>query len=355
MRSLGLILVVLMIAPAGLAANGVVEINQACAESANGCFSGDASGFPVTIDGSAGKSYRLTGDLVVSNRNATAIQVSTSSVTLDLGGFEIRGTTTCSGTPLTCFPIGTGDGVSGSGQALIHVKNGSVVGMGDHGIIVGDSGIVENVHATQNGFRGILGASSSVLRNNVAALNRTDGIVGTFRPMMVGNTAFDNGSSGLSAGHYATISRNSAYRNGGNGIAGGAGSTIRNNAAYMNGADGIGTFDASLIVGNSVYENGNDGIQGASGVTILDNTAVKNGDTTNPTTDDGIQCLAGCTVRGNTVRDNLGFGINLSTDSAYRENVVTNNTTGAITGAGQTNNLNDNYCAGTGVALASCP
>ena len=38
----------------------MVEINQACALS-TGCFSGDTAGFPVTIDGTAGPSYRLTG------------------------------------------------------------------------------------------------------------------------------------------------------------------------------------------------------------------------------------------------------------------------------------------------------
>ena len=43
------------------AVDGVLEINQTCAVN-TGCFSGDAAGFPVTIDGSAGLSYVLTAN-----------------------------------------------------------------------------------------------------------------------------------------------------------------------------------------------------------------------------------------------------------------------------------------------------
>ncbi len=61
MRLPCLALAILALAPPAPAADGVVEISQACA--AAGCFRADVAGFPVTIDGSAGKSYRLTGDL----------------------------------------------------------------------------------------------------------------------------------------------------------------------------------------------------------------------------------------------------------------------------------------------------
>ena len=56
---IGMALVLLSASPA-LAVDGVLEINQVCADK-TGCFSGDAAGFPVTI-GTAG-SYRLTGNL----------------------------------------------------------------------------------------------------------------------------------------------------------------------------------------------------------------------------------------------------------------------------------------------------
>ena len=72
-------------------------------------------------------------------------------------------------------------------------------------------------------------------------------------------------------------------------------------------------------------------------------------------TDDGIECGSGCIVRGNSVRSNRGYGLNLGGDSAYSENVVTNNTTGTVTGVGSANSLGLNYCAGTGVTLPTCP
>jgi len=57
-------------------------------------------------------------------------------------------------------------------------------------------------------------------------------------------------------------------------------------------------------------------------------------------------------VQGNTVRNNGGYGLNLGSQSAYRENVITANSTGAVDGGV---NLGDNYCAGTGVVSPTCP
>jgi hypothetical protein len=65
----------LLLASAGWAGDGVLEINRACAVN-TGCFSGDGPGFPVTIDGTAGKSYRLTGDLdLTALAETTAISI----------------------------------------------------------------------------------------------------------------------------------------------------------------------------------------------------------------------------------------------------------------------------------------
>ena len=50
-------------APPAFAADGVAEISQTCALA--GCFPGDTAGYPVTIDGSAGRSFVLTSDLIV--------------------------------------------------------------------------------------------------------------------------------------------------------------------------------------------------------------------------------------------------------------------------------------------------
>jgi hypothetical protein len=44
----------------------VIEINQTCATSSAGCFSGDSSASPVTIDGSARRSYRAGARVALS-------------------------------------------------------------------------------------------------------------------------------------------------------------------------------------------------------------------------------------------------------------------------------------------------
>ncbi len=66
----------------GYAVDGVAQINSACATSSVGCFLGDSGGFPVTISGAAGKSYRLTGDLEVNTTNIDVIVISANDVSL---------------------------------------------------------------------------------------------------------------------------------------------------------------------------------------------------------------------------------------------------------------------------------
>jgi hypothetical protein len=73
---------------------------------------------------------------------------------------------------------------------------------------------------------------------------------------------------------------------------------------------------------------------------------------------DGINATGGgCRISGNALRGNGttygGSGLNIDAESTYRDNTITNNITGAVTGGGV--NMGDNYCAGTGVNLSSCP
>jgi parallel beta-helix repeat protein len=286
------------VATPALATDGVVEINQACAVH-TGCFSGDTAGLPVTIDGTAGHSYRLTSDLTVPDENTDGIVVSTSSVSIDLNGFEIAGPVTCSGNPpgvpLTCNPAsGTGSGVwrSTGAERGISVKNGSITGMGSYGVRLGSDAEITNLRVRWNWGTGI------------------------------------------------SVSANS---------------TISGNTVSENGNDGIYAFIASTISGNTTLNNANDGIFCVQGCSIVGNVAYTNGDQTNPATDDGIECDRGCSVRANSVHGNRGYGLNLGADSAYSDNVVTSNATGTVTGSGSANSLGGNYCSGTGTVSASCP
>jgi len=52
---------------------------------------GDTAGFPVSINGSAGRSYRLTSNLIVPNENTDGILFSTSDIGIDHNNFAIIG------------------------------------------------------------------------------------------------------------------------------------------------------------------------------------------------------------------------------------------------------------------------
>jgi hypothetical protein len=97
MRHLMLLLFLLTFATPALAVDGVLEINQTCGVQ-TGCFAGDTAGFPVTI--TAGGSYRLTSNLVISNKDIDGILVIANSVSLDLNGFEISGPRKGPGSPI---------------------------------------------------------------------------------------------------------------------------------------------------------------------------------------------------------------------------------------------------------------
>src|SRR5262245_45192224 len=98
------------------AANGVIPIDQDRALAGNVTLA-EAAGFPVTISQSG--SYRLFGNLTVTNVDTTVIQVTADSVTLDLNGFSIIGPAICvAGPATTCPAAGKGIGVQVGGTAL---------------------------------------------------------------------------------------------------------------------------------------------------------------------------------------------------------------------------------------------
>ncbi len=276
-----------------LAGDGVLEINQSCA--AVGCFSGDSAGFPVTV--SATGSYRLTGNLVLSSENTDAIVVSAHGVSIDLGGFEILGPVTCTGTPLTCTPSsGSGSGVETTTNAIraVSVRNGTIRGTGTYGVWLGDQAEV------------------------------------------VGLRLRHNRGGGISVNSGSTVSGNTVYQNGGNGIYAQSGSIVSGNAVNQSGANGIAAGFAGVIADNVVRFNAVDGINAGDGSTVSGNTAASN-------SGDGIEVMGGATVQRNTARSNTGYGLRLGTDASYRENTVSNNSGGTVTGGV---NMGNNSCDG---------
>jgi parallel beta-helix repeat protein len=351
-RSILILLLLLFSAPA-LAVDGVLEINQTCAVQ-TGCFAGDTAGLPITITSPG--SYRLTSNIIVPDENTDGIVVITSDVGLDLNNFAII-RSGCEGVITNCKPTaGTGSGVRGnmSFYRAISVKNGSITGMGVHGISIGDQAEVTNVRARWNRRAGIDTNNGSVVSGSTAYQNGY-GIGAGTGSTVSSNSAYQNDLFGVSCG-VCNVFHNTSIRNLGNGFSLGGGSTVIDNVASENMGHGIYTNGLSTISGNTVFENVGIGIlTDAEGSTVSGNTVILNGQ-------DGIKASYGAAVYQNNVRRNGqgsegGYGLNLTgsgeIDTTYRGNTITRNASGAVSGSGV--NMGDNYCAGTNVTSTSCP
>jgi hypothetical protein len=209
------------------ASDSVVLIDQASV--AAGTVTPGAAGFPITL--SQPGSYRLESNLVVPNANVSAIKITADNVTLDLNGYSIIGPGLCkdNGTTLpTCLPAGTGIGVlAGSDTTLgprsVRVLNGSVRGMGSHGIqLTGKDSFVKDVAADLNAGSGFVvngsvvessamgngadGIRSQVVRDSTTMQNHLHGIVLSFGGVAIGNAVSQNGFRGIFVRNGSAIS-----------------------------------------------------------------------------------------------------------------------------------------------------
>ncbi|HUA20236.1 MAG TPA: right-handed parallel beta-helix repeat-containing protein [Bryobacteraceae bacterium] len=211
-----------------LGADGTILINQST--SINGLPGCQHSGFPILICQPG--SYRLSGNLTVSDPNTDAIRVVISSdVWIDLNGFVIRGPVQCTGATPSCSPSNaTGAGISG---LSVSIANGMVTGMG-FGISVEQNGRVENMQV------------------------------------------YENGSDGIDAGDACTVANNNVYRNGGTGVLAQDGCTITGNTVYNNASDGI-FANNSNVSGNTSTKNSSYGVNVDCPATLIGNTITGNG------------------------------------------------------------------------------
>jgi hypothetical protein len=237
----------LLVTRTAVATDGVIEINQSIAlrGGVNGDMLADPAGFPVRITQPG--SYRLSGNLTIPLGSA-GIQIDAISVTLDLGGFMVSGPNACTGYPTSSCPYSTDKSAIASGQFLVVVRNGTVIGSEGYGVdLQGSSSEVDQLRVIGCGRTGIrVGGAGRVSRsfgggnlgvgidvgdggiaeNNEARANASIGIgVGGARlsALATGNRALDNGGPGVSV--YSTevlVTRNVASDNlGGSQIAGG--------------------------------------------------------------------------------------------------------------------------------------
>ena len=277
--------ILLAFAPAALAVDGTVLINQST--SVNGLPSCGSSGFPIFICQSG--SYRLSGDLILPNANTTAVVIAASNVTLDLNGFSISGPVTCTpGTsPLQCSASGSGEGITSGGHQLrnITIENGTVQGMGFGGIdMVSVRGlVVRDMHVES------IGPGTSP--NCVPPINPSNCGVGILVQLSE-----------------AIVARCTVETSAGDGILGGM---VTFSAVANNGGNGI--HDAAGVADSEVSANGLAGISNSSN------------------------------VKDNTISGNIGFG--LIGVAGYSGNILVNNLGGTVSAS---TSLGGNLCNGAG-------
>ncbi|MBK7951790.1 MAG: right-handed parallel beta-helix repeat-containing protein [Deltaproteobacteria bacterium] len=303
------------------ATDGFVEINQICA-TLTGCFPGDNPGFPVMVDGSAGRHYRLSSDLTVPDGSTNGIVVAADGIEIDLGGFAVLGSVDCTGSPIVCTPSGgTGIGISAASASIrgVSVHDGSISGQGEAGIRLGDGTILRVLRVRSNGGVGVDVADGSVVLDVVVSSNGGGGIRADASRVADALVAA-NGGDGIHS-DFGTLEGNQVVRNGGVGLAVRA-AVVRSNTIEANTLDGVLDAGGSLILRNAV--NGN--------------------------LQDGIETGAGASLIGNVARGNGGFGIRLAAGSSFRENTVASAGAKTVANAGGLD-LGANSCNG----VATCP
>lgn len=301
--------------PAG-AADGVVEINQARAL-AGGVTATDAPGFPVTID--APGSYILTGDLVVADSSAAAVDVTANHVTLDLNGFRVEGVPSSAG--------GTATGIVGTGS-LMTLRNGFVQSFGSHGVHlsgVGESRI-EGIRAFSNGGTGIKCGPACVLADSHVRYSGADGIEceGNCEVRRCRSSA--NAGSGIVAGARSVVVdgyvNQNAFSEGQTGdgiqVAPGGARVEGNYVEDHQHGHGISAGDSS-VAGNVVLYSAQDGIH-CYGICVVRDNVVQGATL-------GISVGNGSAVSGNAVRISTSYGLSMLA-GGYSGNVLTSNNGG---------------------------
>lgn len=201
----------LAFAPGAYATDGVLELNQVAALAGN-VTSGDAPGFPIELF--TGGSYRLTSDLVVPSGAEAGIAVYASGVRIDLNGFAIRSGTSCSGTPPSCAPTGTGIGIDASGASDVAVRNGRIAGFGVYGLSLLDGGRITDLGVDGNGLGGIVCDAACIVTTSSVRRNGGPGITVGAGSRVSESTIVGNAGAGISGPADVLSDRNVTTQNG---------------------------------------------------------------------------------------------------------------------------------------------
>jgi hypothetical protein len=311
------------------------------------------SNVPYTISTSG--SYYLTGNLLLEKKDADAITISASEVSLDLCGFTLS-----SSAAVTSKAISVADGLSD-----ITIKNGIIRG----NTTVTTTGSAPNLTWTTNlaGFSYGIYADSSVSRNfSISHLQiqgcRNDGLR-CYYCNVADCTASSNGGSGIGCGYASVVNSNAtsntlggisssfssvinstATSNASTGITDNDGS-VTNSTSSNNGAYGINVTNGT-VTGSIATANHDAGIYGASGI-VTNSSVLFNGG-------DGIHAPSG-TVGGCSAAANGGIGIYAYHGSVNNSTATSNKHSGIYSLAGSVTNsvarVNNTLAGGTSVDL----
>jgi len=169
LRLCGVTLVLVLGAGAANAVDGVIEINDARVV-VGGVTPGDAPGYPLTIDQPG--SYRLTGQLFVSDPTLNVVEITADHVTLDLNGFAIR----CVVVFTPCVGNGFGSGILAYLASDVTVRNGVIRDFGGSGLSVGAGARIEDLRVLDNGTDGITIGYDGLVAGSVIRGNGANGI-----------------------------------------------------------------------------------------------------------------------------------------------------------------------------------
>jgi hypothetical protein len=293
-RAAIVLLATLWVTPA-LAGTGKTLINQARAL-AGGVTAGDAPGFPITI--SASGAYQLTSNLVPTNQNVNAIEITASNVSIDMNYFFILGGGTCtiggSGWVTGCTNTGTGNGIV-SDQSNIGIADGAIFGMGSLAIdmdsVTAAGFRLEGVSVAFCGGGGISLGRSAYLLDVFLGWNLGDGITLADGGRLVRSISGGNAGEGLSGTGSGRVVESEFNQNSGDGIEIGANATVRGNRTIANGGAGIDVGYASSVIDNISNYNGTYGVVlGAlAGTSVGYGNNVFNGNTTAQISGTGTQ------------------------------------------------------------------
>ncbi|MEP6646955.1 MAG: right-handed parallel beta-helix repeat-containing protein [Saprospiraceae bacterium] len=238
---------------------------------------------PYTI--STPGSYYATANLA----GSVGITITTSSVTLDLNGYTLKGT-----------PGNTSEGIKVTVAVTnINVKNGGVSNWGKEGIKAGlatnsvfsQLQIISNAYdgintgnndlisfsdAGNNGFDGIDMGESAVIFHCTASGNLNDGLEADAGSSFSQSTARGNTQEGIKATGASTISECSSTENNGDGFSCGAGSQVQHCTALHNMLSGFYLFSTSSATDNTSRLNGHHGFEWLNDCIIQSNNASLN-------------------------------------------------------------------------------